>query len=384
MRSAEQIGAGPYPGAARIVALAILFVSATAIWVNVFHPYETDFISYWAASVLTLQGNPAAAYNVDVHRAVQAKLIEFDGLMPFPYPPPFLLLVLPAGLLPYPSAAAIWIVTTFSLYFFVARRVWPGSGWLALAFPAVLVNGIVGQNGFLTASFFIGGMALIGRRPFLAGLVLGCLVIKPQLGVLLPLAFISGRQWHAFAGAALSSIGLLLLGLLCFGLDSYRAMLALMPLYGSIAADGLVGWHKMVSVYASLRLAGVPAGIAWAAHAAAAAAALLTVWRVWRTDCEPAAKFALLTAATFLISPYSYVYDTVILVIPFFWLAAAGADRRTLTLLWCLPFVSVAQSWGLNERVNLMPVVTIGLFALVAHRLARRGAAEPAAVPAAA
>ena len=237
MQEAE-IGAGPYPRAARWMAMAILFVGATAIWVNLFHVSQTDFISYWAASVLALDGNPAAAWDWQAHAAVQAKLVQFEGLMPFPYPPPFLLLLLPFGLLPYPVAAALWIVATFAFYFAVARRVWPGSGALIAAFPAVLANAIVGQNGFLTAAIFILGLALLGRRPFLAGLVLGCLVIKPHLGLLLPVAFIAAGQWRAVAGAAASSLGLLLLGLIAFGIESYRAMFDLMPLYAPILSEG--------------------------------------------------------------------------------------------------------------------------------------------------
>lgn len=360
-----QIGAGPYPRATRIVALTILFVSVTAMWVNIFHVYQTDFISYWAASVLTLGGDPAAAYDVEVHRAVQTKLVEFDGLMPFPYPPPFLILLLPFGLLPYPVAAAFWIIATAAAYFAIGRRVWPGSGVLLAAFPAVLANGIIGQNGFLTAALFIGGLALVGKRPFVAGLMLGCLVFKPQLGILLPVAFLAARQWRAFAGAAISSLGLLLLGLAAFGLEPYAAMVDIMPLYGSIASEGRVGWHKMASVYASLRLAGMPADFAWLAHVAVAFAATFFLWRTWRSDCALEVKGATLAAATFLISPYLYFYDSLILVVPFFSLLAAGANKPLLAMLWCIPFISIGQSWGLNETVNLMPVVPIGLLILI-------------------
>ncbi len=371
MRDAE-IGAGPYPRAARLMAFAIAFAGVTALWVNLFHVYETDFIGCWAASVLALEGRPAAAYDLAVHAAVQAEFVKFDGLMPFPYPPPFLLILMPFGLLPYPVAAGSWIAITFGVYFAVARRVWPNSAVLIAGFPAVLANAIVGQNGFLTAALMIGGLSLIGKRPFAAGLVLGCLMVKPQLGILLPLALLAAGQWRVIAGAATSSLGLVLLGALAFGLDSYRAMFDLMAIFGPILSEGLSGWHKLASVYASLRLAGLSSDVAWLAHIVVAAAAALQVWQTWRCDCPPAAKAAVLAAATFLISPYLYHYDSLILVIPLFWLLGAGADRRVLAALWCIPLVSLAQSWGYNETVNLMPLLPITLLLLIQRRLGLR------------
>ncbi len=366
------IGAGPYPRAARLLALAMLFAGVTALWVNLFHVYQTDFISYWAASVLTLEGRPAAAYDVAIHAAVQAELVKFEGLMPFPYPPPFLFLLLPFGLLPYPVASALWIGLTFAFYLAVAKRVWPGSAMLAVAYPAVLANFIIGQNGFLTAALMIGGLSLIGKRPFVAGLVLGCLLVKPQLGILLPLALLAAGQWRVIAGAATSTLGLLLLGAIAFGLDSYRALFDLMPIFGPILSEGLSGWHKLGSVYASLRLAGLSSDVAWLLHILVAAAAALQVWQTWRADCPPAAKGAVLAAATFLISPYLYHYDSLILVIPFFWLLGDGADRRLLAALWCIPLVSLAQSWGYNETVNLMPLLPITLLVMIQRRLGHR------------
>jgi hypothetical protein len=189
---------------------------------------------------------------------------------------------------------------------------------------------------------------------------------------MLPLAFLAAGQWRAIAGAAASSLGLLLLGLIAFGFESYRAMIEMMPLYGPILSEGLSGWHKLASVYASLRLAGLSSDVAWLAHIAVAAAAAWQVWQTWRCDCPPAAKAAVLAAATFLISPYLYHYDSLILVIPFFWLLGAGADRRVLAALWCIPLVSLAQSWGYNETVNLMPLLPITLLLMIQRRLGLR------------
>ena len=75
--------------------------------------------------------------------------------MPFPYPPAYLALVAPFGLLPFPLAMAIWIACTFAFYLWAARRLIPRSGWLAAAFPAVYANATDGQNAFLTVGLFM-------------------------------------------------------------------------------------------------------------------------------------------------------------------------------------------------------------------------------------
>jgi hypothetical protein len=231
---------------------------------------------------------------------------------------------------------------------------------------------MVGQNGFLTAALFIAGMLCLQKRPFVAGLILGCLVIKPQLGFLLPIAFIAAAQWRAFAGAALSSLGLLLAAWIAFGTEAYAGMIEIAPMFASIAADGLVGWHKMGSVYASLRLAGLPSEAAWTLHILIATAAAAAVWIVWRRDADLRAKAALLGAASMLVSPYIYVYDTMILVVPMLWLVASSIDRRIVLALWLIPLITFLQNFGYNETVNLMPLVPIALLVIICRELKRR------------
>src|SRR5712691_2597703 len=45
------------------------------------------------------------------------------------------------------------------------------------------------------------------RRPFVAGLVIGCLAYKPQLGIVLGVALLASRQWRVLIGAATTGIG---------------------------------------------------------------------------------------------------------------------------------------------------------------------------------
>ena len=152
-----------------------------------------------------------------------------------------------------------------------------------------------------------------------------------------------------------------------------------MPLYVNIGRDGLVGWHKMASVYAALRQAGAGLELAFAGHLLVAAVSAILVWRVWRSDAEAPAKAGILAAATLLASPYVFPYDAVLLVVAFFWLAQRGAPALPLAILWCLPILTIAQIASVHGPVNLSPAVPIGLLILGALQLRASRQASSAA-----
>src|SRR5690606_3010560 len=98
--------------------------------------------------------------------------------------------------------------------------------WLyALTAPIVLICLGHGQNGFLTAALLGGGLFLIDRRPLVAGLLLGCLVYKPQFALLIPALLALGGHWRAFAGATLSCLGLIAISLILWGWPVWGAFL---------------------------------------------------------------------------------------------------------------------------------------------------------------
>jgi hypothetical protein len=364
------------------VALLFLFVAVLALVTVLREPYQMDFISYWAAARLALEGNPAAAYDFAAHRAVELQATMVGGL-PFGYPPAFTLLVAPFALFSYPVGAVAWVTLTFALYALAVRRWRPDFLWPALAMPPVLINAITGQAGFLTAALFLGGAALLPKRPLAAGLVLGLLVVKPQLGLVLPFVLLAGRQWRAIAGAAASSVGLLLIGLLAFGWRTYEAWIGQAGLFASVASEGLAGWHRMASVYAAARFAGLGAGPAWILHGLVALAALAAAIWVWHRNADWGARIGTLAAATALASPYMFGYDTLILVAPFAWLVARGRHLPLLAASWAVLLLGLLQALGWSGGPNLAPLAPIILLALIAfdQRGLSASASETVALP---
>jgi alpha-1,2-mannosyltransferase len=350
---------------AMTVALLFLFIGVVALVTILGDPYQMDFVSYWAGAQLAIGGNPAGAYDLALHQAVELGAIPLHGALPFAYPPCFLLLLAPFGLLSYPVAAFDWVLLTFAAYCAALRRWAPAMPWLALSFPPLLVNVITGQAGFLVAALLIGGMTLLPRRPLAAGLLLGLLIVKPQLGLVLPFALVAGREWRAFAGAAVSSIGLVVLSILVFGWAPYQAWLGNAGFVSSIASEGLAGWHRMASIYGALRLAGLASGAAWTIHAVIAMAAVGAACLVWYRKADPGARAGALAAATALASPYLFVYDTLILVVPFLWLIGRGRHWLPLGLVWAILFLALVQVAGWSGGPNLMPLAPIVLLGLI-------------------
>lgn len=367
----------PYPRIARYLALLFLLISAAALVSNISHPRQMDFASFWAAAVLALNGQAAAAYDVALHQAVQNQAGPFGNLLAFAYPPPFLFPLLAFGLLPYGIAALLWVAACFAFYSVASRRIWPGSGWHSSAFPPVLGNCLIGQSGLLTGAIFLAAAGQLISRPFISGLLFGCLIIKPQLGVLLPIALLSGGHLRAFAGAALSATALLLGALLIFGIGTYQTMLEALPAYSDLAFGSTLGWQKMVSIYAALRLAGASAAAAWTVHIVVAAGATILTAVLWRRAGDINIKLAVLAAATALISPYLFLYDLVLLILPFMVLLRSGRPPYLLAMLWCLPLLHLAKSWDFLPDLNLMPLLPLALLALLAPETHRHAPQLP-------
>ncbi len=337
---------------ATLIAAVLVGVIVTACWINFANPRQVDFVSYWAAAQMALEGRSEAIYDIAAHRTVEMTAAPIGGLMPFAYPPPFLLFVVPIGLLPYGVAFAAWILATGLLYVAAASRSFRPA--IALAHPGVLSNGLVGQNGFLTSAIFISGVRWIDDRPLLAGAILGLMVVKPQLGLLLPVALLAGGHWRVIAAAAASSSVLLGAAAAAFGLGAYAGFLRMLPVYADYMSAGAWPWNELASPFAFARYLGASATTAMAVHVAVAAAAAAMVWRAWRLGWTDRA--AMLAAATVLIPPYLFSYDALLLVLPLATLIDRGRRRWLVPIVWGLSALPLAGNFGLLEAPNGLPV----------------------------
>jgi hypothetical protein len=327
-------------------------------------PVGYDFITFWSGARLALDGEPASVFDPAAIGAMQRRAVPGigDALFLWHYPPTYLLLVLPLGLLAYPAALTAFVGVTAALWAGLVRALFRDKrAWLpAAATPAGLVNFLDGQNGFLTAGLAGFALLLLERRPRLAGVLIGCLAIKPHLAVLFPVALIAGRHWRAFAAAALTGLLLAAASLVAFGEPTALAFLHDMPTLRDIVDRGGLPWSQMPSPYVlslSLHAPPVAAALVQAWTAAVAAAA---VWRAWRRRAAPfAAKAAALLAGSLLVSPYLFAYDLTWAAVAIGFLALLGmedgfrrGERDLLFIAWLTPLAFVPMYWLLGAQLG--------------------------------
>jgi hypothetical protein len=346
-----------------------------------FKPLGYDFIAFWTASDLALQGRSIDAYDPEkIFAAAQAAVPASRYLFAWHYPPVFHLAVLPLALLPYILSYAVWALGTLALYLGYMRRIVPGPHtlWLLLAFPAAFLNLMHGQNGFITVVLLAAACLNLERRPWLAGLFIGLLCYKPQLGLLIPLVLIAGRHWKAFASAAVTTLAVGGLATLVFGAENWVAFWKNLPTQQHNLETGLLFLHKMPTMFAATRLLGGPVSLAYALQAAvglAAAAVTIFVW--YRRMGTPELRAALLAVSLILISPYAYDYDLVVLALPIALVAADGLKRgwmpgvrSLLAAVWIAPLVLPGIAEGL--KLQFMPLLLIAFFTFICRRISER------------
>jgi hypothetical protein len=266
----------------------------------------SDFVNVWAAGRLALTGHAAAAYDWPTHKLIEETAVgrPFDGYFVWPYPPTFLFVATALSLLPYATAYIAWVFGTFVGYLITIRViVGERTGYLlAAAFPAVLSNFIVGQNGFLTAGLVGGTLVLLEHQPIGAGLLLGLLTFKPHLGLLFPVALAASGRWRAFGAAAVVAT----------------------------LANDLADWSKFQTAFGLTRTLGGSEALAWSVQIAMALTAATAIAALWRSHTAYEIKAAALGVAAMLATPYLYIYDLVILAVPLAFLFRLGRARGFL------------------------------------------------------
>jgi glycosyl transferase family 87 len=378
-------------------------------------PIGTDFASFYAAGTLVLDGQPQAPFDPGQQFARERALFgDTTQFYPFLYPPFFLLVAEALALLPYLLALALWQGVTLLLYlgviYGIVAKAWPSlrpdhgaaapapdtsgsdlqSGptlavphravafalLQALAFPAVFVNLGHGQNGFLTAALLGGALLLLDRRPVLAGLLIGLLAYKPQLGLMIPIALVAAGRWRTIAAAVATVVVFVAAIWLIFGSETWSAFLAsTASTRTDLLEQGAVGWYKSQSVLAWTRLWGGSVPLAYAMQGAATLAAAAAIAWLWWRPGHFAPKAAGLALATMLAAPYNLDYDMMVLAPAIAFVAADGLahgfrswEKSALAGLWLVPLVtrSVAE-WTL---IPLGVPMMIAMFLLVLRRAA--------------
>jgi arabinofuranan 3-O-arabinosyltransferase len=334
----------------------------------------TDFANVYAAGKLVLEGHAATAYDWDAHKRVEEIVLgqTFDGYFGWHYPPPFLFIAALLAKMPYTAAFAGWMALSFVPYLLTIRALTNHRvGWtIACAFPVALVNAMIGQNGFLTASLIGGTLYLMPKRPLLAGVCLGLLTYKPQYGLLFPLVLIAAGYWRTFVSAAVTAVLVAAISWLAFGTETWIAFFHWLPRASqAFLSDGFAEFGKMQSALSLTRFLGGSEKLAWTLQWSVTGVVAVALVALWRSRVQFEIKAAALATGTLLATPYLYLYDMVVLAIPMALMIRMGLANGFLNHE--LAAVGVATALLVSFQFVVAPV---GLMAtlIVAGLIARR------------
>jgi hypothetical protein len=340
------------------------------------HPNGFDFTTFWAASRLWLEGRPLAAYSFDaLIQAAKQISPRLPALGPFFYPPNFLLLLKPLAWLPSPVSYAVFEIVTAGILVILLRKLLPMRDALLpiIAFPGIWLTVAQGQNSCITAALALGTFMNLQKRPVLAGICIGMLSIKPHLAILFPLALACAGMWTAFIAAGVTAALFTGIALAVFGLGAIPPFMHGMSLASEAIALGRLPWNQTASLFATLRLAHAPLTAAYAAQGCQALAATAAVIRVWRRSGDLAVRATALVAATCMISPYIFNYDTTWLAAPLALYAAKGLrdgwlpwEREVLCVAWLYP--ALGDLCGMCLGIGIGPFMFAALLALAIRR----------------
>jgi len=245
---------------------------------------------------------------------------------------------------------------------------------IASAFPAVFINIGHGQNGFLTAALLGGALCLIGRRPWLAGVLIGLLAYKPQFGVLIPIALFASQRWSSIAAAIATVAALVALSFVTLGGDVWHAFRDSMNFTQVIVLEqGGTGWEKIQSAFSAARNWGADVRTAYAIQIALGLSLAATIAWLWRSDAAFELKASALATASLLATPYVLDYDLVVLAVAIAFFARHGFGRgfrdyeiSLLAAAWIVPLLSRGIAGATGIPLGL--IVMLALYSLTLRR----------------
>ena len=326
------------------------------------HAIGRDFVNMWVGGRLVLAGKAQTLF--DLHAYIDALHQLFHPALPphfWSYPPSTFHMAAPLAMLPYGGALAVWTLLGLVAVFAAA-----GIGvtaearariFLLLAIaPATLVNVICGQNGFMTAALMAGGVLLLERRPVLAGVLIGLLTYKPHFGIVLAPALLVLGAWRTIAAASATAVGMVLLSMLLFGVEPWKAFVFTTLPNQSRMLAGFEGFFTsmLVSPYAMLRMLGLAHGAAMTVQVAISVVAICLAALGVRQTADGDRRLAMVAVATFLASPYTLTYDLPVIALvtarvavrddgEFAWSSSLGA---AFAAAWLLPLASPMLAAG--------------------------------------
>lgn len=283
------------------------------------------------------------------------------------YGPQAALLSRPLASLPFLRAGFVWAGLNVLLYFGCIYALWRhlpelrrygGSVLIAaFAFPPLFHFFVRGQMSVVVLlCFTLAFLAFRMQWNLLAGVALGCLVLKPQFLVALPIILLLSQSWSVLAGLILSASAQLGFAWLYFGpvvMKDYFGVLLHPSQWIGVAELSLapIQMHSLRSFWSLL----IPSHrIALALYLLCSVLVVAVAVIIWKSRSDLAARYSALILAAVLINPHLFVYDLLVLAPALLALADWALAREhtirsafgvLLYLAFVLPLLGPLSRW---------------------------------------
>lgn len=353
-----------------------------------------DFMAFYVGGSIVVQGDGSRLYEPELQQATQNTVVapeKLEGLSYFINPASVAVAYSLLARLPYLSAFYLHTALMMACFFAGMHLLRPhlatGSlHWLTIALVAAcwmpMMHTITGgQNAALSFLLLAAAyVATVDQKQWLAGLSLGLLLFKPHYAVpVLGLLLLRG-QWRTLCIAGVVGVGHYIVGALFCGWDWPVLMADQLGSYYRQAEDATNSATHMslleVLDYSVIQPLGGGESVAGLIHLCGyAVLGLVVVYLIWVwRHADPGRPdfglyWALVTAATLVLSPHAQYYDGALLILPVVLilshicranLAVSANARLTLVVLYVayfpLVYLPVWFEWFRFQPVFLVPI----------------------------
>ena len=371
-----------------IFMLSILMTAFTVTSEDGVRALATDYRVFWAAGRLAMEGEFLAPF--DMQRLGAVHDVAPQEWMPWLYPPGYLLLIAPLGAPSYAVSFLAFVLLSVAAIVWAVRPFVAGSRAALVALslsPAYLPALLLGQNSLIWFAVLLAALAALrAERWVAAGVLIGCLTLKPQLGVMIPIALLAAGLWRTILAATAMTLVLAVLPTLVTGVGYWRLFLDRLVEQGDRLIFSIGTLDLMVGPFYLMVRLGLPTDAALVLQAGIALLSAVAIFLVWRAPgLSFDAKAATLLTGIFLSASYLWYYEAALMALVGLFLLRAGilqkrpADMILLTVLWFgagLQAMNIFVDLG-DERFPWAILNTPTMFACLALCLAHYRSTRP-------
>jgi hypothetical protein len=356
----------------------------------------TDFVHFYVLGSLAREHRGSTLYNTLLQSEIAREIVP--GAQPLYYValygPQVSVFFAPFARFSYGTAFILWSLFNAIVYGVCCVAIWrvcprlrdhgPTVFILAIAYPAFFHLIAWGQTSAPALLFFtLAYLALRADREFLAGLAIGLLVYKPQLGIAGAILFLFSKQWRLVAGAVISGAAELSVGWLYYGTAVMREYWNVLRHFQQVLPNlepRAYVVHCLRAFWAMLVPVPTFAALLYILSAVIVISASVLIWR---SRAPLALRYSALLIATVLVAPHLTIYDLVILVPAFLLLADLALQESAPTsvpillyLCYALPLIGPLSRY---THVQLSVVAFAGLLYWIWNSAKLRGGYRTAA-----